>query len=68
MEACLRLGIEPSELHFMPMDIFLNRFKDRELAEIAYTHHETMRQVCIPAISLISCCHGKGMLFPSYVR
>ena len=45
VEACLRLGIEPSELHFMPMDVFLARFRDRELAEIACSHHETVRQV-----------------------
>ena len=45
VEACLRLGIEPSELHFMPLDIFLARFRERDLAEIAYSHHETVRQV-----------------------
>ncbi len=47
VEACLRLGIEPSELHFMPLDIFLARFRERDLADIAYTHHETVRQVGI---------------------
>ena len=47
VEACLRLGIEPSELHFMPLDIFLARFRERDLADIAYNHHETVRQVGI---------------------
>lgn len=45
VEACLRLGIEPSELHLMPMDIFLTRFRERDLAEVAFSHHETVRQV-----------------------
>lgn len=45
VEACLRLGVEPSELHFMPLDIFLARFRERDLADIAYNHHETVRQV-----------------------
>ena len=48
VEACLRLGIEPCELHFMPMAVFIARFREADLAEIAYTHHETVRQVCIP--------------------
>ena len=50
MEACLRLGIEPCELHFMPMAVFINRFREADLAEIAYAHHETVRQVCIPVM------------------
>ena len=45
VEACLRLGIEPSELHFMAIEIFLARFRERDLADIAFNHHETVRQV-----------------------
>ena len=29
----------------MPLDIFLARFREIDLAEIAYNHHETVRQV-----------------------
>ena len=29
----------------MPSDIFLARFRESDLAEIAYNHHETVRQV-----------------------
>ena len=36
MEACLRLGIEPCELHFMPLAVFIARFREHDLAEIAY--------------------------------
>ena len=43
----MRLGIEPSELHFMPMDVFIARFREKDLAEIAYNHHETVRQVSL---------------------
>lgn len=64
VEACLRLGIEPSELHFMPMDVFLARFKESDLAEIAYSHHETVRQVSSnqrlpsPCLSnIVTWCH-----------
>lgn len=60
MEACLRLGIEPCELHFMPMAVFIARFREADLAEIAYAHHETVRQVCIPVARLIPDCPGKG--------
>ncbi len=45
VEACLRLGIEPFELHFMPPDVFAEEFGDKELAQIAYNHHERVRQV-----------------------
>ena len=45
VEACLRLGIEPSELHFIPMEVFVARFREKDLAEIAYNHHETVRKV-----------------------
>jgi hypothetical protein len=38
------MGIEPSELHFMPMEVFVARFRERDLAEIAYNHHETVRK------------------------
>ncbi|CAL5222381.1 g4737 [Coccomyxa viridis] len=50
VEACLRLGVEPSELHFMPLDIFLARFRERDLADIAYNHHETVRQERLAAL------------------
>ena len=29
----------------MPMEVFMARFKERDLAEMAYNHHETVRKV-----------------------
>ncbi|KAK9909851.1 hypothetical protein WJX75_008397 [Coccomyxa subellipsoidea] len=50
VEACLRLGIEPCELHFMPPDVFMEEFGDKELAQIAYSHHERIRQERLEAL------------------
>ena len=54
VEACLRLGIEPCELHFMPPDVFMEEFGDKELAQIAYSHHERIRQVMSAANALLT--------------
>ncbi|CAL8467586.1 g7124 [Coccomyxa elongata] len=50
VEACLRLGIEPSELHYMPLEVFAHQFGDKEFAQIAYSHHERVRQGRLEAL------------------
>ncbi len=55
VEACLRLGIEPDELHFMPLQVFVDQFGAKDLAQIAYDHHETVRQV------ITTSCHDPLM-------
>lgn len=52
MEACLRLGVEPSELRHVPMEWFLHvEHGDHELADIAYKHCETIRTVRLAAVA-----------------
>ncbi|KAL3161160.1 hypothetical protein ABBQ38_009531 [Trebouxia sp. C0009 RCD-2024] len=51
VEACLRLGIEPSELRYISSDAFLHlEHGDKELADIAYNHCETVRQERLAAL------------------
>ncbi|DBB05569.1 TPA: hypothetical protein ACH3X1_012513 [Trebouxia sp. C0004] len=51
VEACLRLGIEPSELRYISQDAFLHlEHGDKELADIAYKHCETVRQERLAAL------------------
>ncbi len=45
MEACLQLGIEPCELKYISKQHFLKNLGDNDLAELAFKHHETVRQV-----------------------
>lgn len=51
VEACLRLGVEPSELRHVPMEWFLHvEHGDHELADIAYKHCETIRTERLAAL------------------
>lgn len=50
VETCLHLGIEPCELKFISKQHFLKNLGDNDLAELAFKHHETVRQVCDPAV------------------
>ena len=45
VDACLRLGIEPCELKFIALDHFVKNLGDKDLADLAFKHHETVRQV-----------------------
>lgn len=45
VNACLQLGIEPQELIYIPEEHFLNNLGDKELAAVAFKHHESARQV-----------------------
>ena len=45
VEACLRLGIEPHELHYVPAEVFAQELGARDLGAIAFKHHEAVRQV-----------------------
>lgn len=45
VDACLRLGIEPYELKFIPKEQFHKNLEDTDLAELAFKHHEGIRQV-----------------------
>lgn len=45
VEACLRLGIEPAELRFIPLDKFFAEEHDTELAQLAFQHVDKIRQV-----------------------
>lgn len=49
VDACLRLGIEPDELKFITKQHFLKNLEDPDLAELAFKHHETIRQVLSPS-------------------
>lgn len=50
VDACLHLGIEPSELKFIAQSHFLKNLGDKDLAELAFKHHETIRQVVTPIL------------------
>ena len=55
VEACLRLGVEPSELRHVPMEWFLHvEHGDHELADIAYKHCETIRTVGFAAVARLN--------------
>ena len=45
VEACLRLGIEPAELRFIPLEKFMLEEHDAELAQLAFQHVDKIRQV-----------------------
>lgn len=44
MEACLRLGIEPSTLRYRPLDTFQLSREGGDLAELAFNFNEAVRQ------------------------
>ncbi|XP_024539517.1 uncharacterized protein LOC112349396 isoform X1 [Selaginella moellendorffii] len=44
LQACLHLGIDPSEVVYRPMDTFAERGMRREFQQIKYDHHETQRR------------------------
>ena len=59
VEACLRLGVEPSELRHVPMEWFLHvEHGDHELADIAYKHCETIRTVRLAAVASMNSWAG----------
>jgi hypothetical protein len=45
IEACFRLGIDPIELQYKPAKHFQRPGESGELADMRYSHHETLRQV-----------------------
>lgn len=44
MQACLRLGIDPSTLVHRPYEHFLRQERSPELAKLAFEHEERLRQ------------------------
>lgn len=44
VDACCRLGIDPIELQYKPLQAFRKHGEDIELAQIRYEHHEALRQ------------------------
>ena len=60
VDACLQLGIEPCELKFIPQHHFLKNLGDADLADLAFKHHESTRQVSLykllsQALLIVSC-------------
>ena len=44
MEACLRLGIDPSTLAQRPLEYFMRTERNAELAQLAFNYEEKLRQ------------------------
>ncbi len=44
LQACLRLGIDPSTLVHRPYEHFLRQERSPELAKLAFEHEEKLRQ------------------------
>lgn len=44
VEACLRLGIDPNSLAQRPLDFYLKRERDADLAKLAFDYEERLRQ------------------------
>ncbi len=45
IEACFRLGLDPTELVFKPVNAFKLHEETEDLSQIRYEHHEKLRQV-----------------------
>jgi hypothetical protein len=45
VEACFRLGIDPIELQFHPIDYYQRAGEDHDIAQIRYERNEHVRQV-----------------------
>lgn len=41
--ACLRLGIDPSALRYIPYERFFNKYRRHDLAKVAFEHYESSR-------------------------
>lgn len=41
--ACLRLGIDPSTLRYIPYERFFNKYRRHDLAKVAFEHYESSR-------------------------
>lgn len=50
VEACLRLGIEPGSLRYRPLDAFQLSGQAADLAELAYSFNEAVRQARHPTL------------------
>ena len=44
IEACLRLGIDPATLSFVPYDNYIRRHRNHDLAKVEFEHHEGFRR------------------------
>ena len=51
VEACFRLGIDPLELQFHPIEHYKRPLEDIDIAQIRYERNEQVRQVCECIIS-----------------
>ena len=45
VEACFRLGIDPLELQFHPIEYYRRPLEDLDIAQIRYERNEQVRQV-----------------------
>lgn len=58
VEACLHLGIEPSDLIFRNLDYYQKQEHDPELAALAFEFHESTRQVNTITVPRIQAHHS----------